>query len=97
MRVRNKEHQSLSIEQLEELAHDFPNDQQLGEEIRRIIKRATDNNPKGRRATSQTIIDTQFEEAHKILERDYEDNPSDIERDYEEEPRVLRYSPYEDI
>jgi ABC-type ATPase involved in cell division len=98
MRIRNKEHQSLGLDQLKELAYDFPNDSQLGEELRRIIKRATDNNPKGRRATSPTtILDSQIKEAHKILERDYEDNPSDIERDYEEEPRVLHYSPYEDI
>ena len=55
MRVRNKEHQSLSLEQLKELSYDFPNDSQLGEEIRRIIKRATINNPKGRRATSQEL------------------------------------------
>ena len=47
MKVRNKEHQSLSIEQLKELSHDFPNDQQLGEEIRRIIAGATTNNPQG--------------------------------------------------
>ena len=36
MRVRNKEHQSLSIEQLKQLCDDFPNDKQLGEEVRRI-------------------------------------------------------------
>ena len=53
MRVRNKEHQSLGLEQLKELSYDFPNDAQLGEEIRKIIRRATTNNPKGRRATSQ--------------------------------------------
>ena len=47
MRVRNKEHQSLSLEQLKELSYDFPNDAQLGEEIRKIIRRATTNNPKG--------------------------------------------------
>ena len=55
MRVRNKEHQSLSLEQLEELAHDFPNDQELGEQIRKIIAAATDNNPEGIRATSQNF------------------------------------------
>lgn len=53
MRVRNKEHQMLSKEQLQELCYDFPNDQQLGEEIRRIAS-ATTNNPKGKRATSGT-------------------------------------------
>jgi ABC-type ATPase involved in cell division len=47
MKIRNKEHQSLGIKQLKELSHDFPNDQQLGEEIRRIIARATINNPQG--------------------------------------------------
>lgn len=36
MRVRNKEHQSLGLKELEELCKDFPNDQQLGEEVRRI-------------------------------------------------------------
>ena len=51
MRVRNKEHQSLSKEQLKELCYDFPNDQQLGEEIRRMAS-ATTNNPQGERATS---------------------------------------------
>ena len=52
MRIRNKEHQSLGLEQLKELSYDFPNDAQLGEERRRIIRRATTNNPKGERATS---------------------------------------------
>ena len=47
MKIRNKEHQSLGIKQLKELSHDFPNDQQLGEEIRRIIAHATINNPQG--------------------------------------------------
>jgi hypothetical protein len=47
MRVRNKEYQSLGIKQLKELSHDFPNDAMLGEEIRRIIARATTNNPEG--------------------------------------------------
>ena len=55
MRVRNKEHQSLGLEQLKELSYDFPNDAQLGEEIRKIIRRATTNNPKGERATSQEL------------------------------------------
>ena len=36
MRVRNKEHQSLGLKELQELCDDFPNDQQLGEEVRRI-------------------------------------------------------------
>ena len=36
MRVRNKEHQSLGPKELEQLCTDFPNDQQLGEEVRRI-------------------------------------------------------------
>jgi|TARA_B110001454_G_C12538515_1_gene358339 hypothetical protein len=84
MRVRNKEHQSLSIIELQQLCDDFPNDQQLGEEIRSLTNnspRATVNNPKGTYDTSLNYIkDTQIEEAHKL----YEDNPSDIERDYEE-------------
>ena len=81
MRVRNKEHQSLSIEQLQELCDDFPNDQQLGEEIRRIkndsqlrheekVFGATVYNSKSQRVTSQNI-------------EDYEDNPSNIDKEYE--------------
>lgn len=52
MRIRNKEHQSLSIKELRELCDDFPNDQQLGEEVRRITNdAATVNNSKSLRAT----------------------------------------------
>ena len=36
MKVRNKEHQSLGYKELKQLCDDFPNDQQLGEEVRRI-------------------------------------------------------------
>ena len=36
MRIRNKEHQSLGKKELQQLCQDFPNDQQLGEEIRKI-------------------------------------------------------------
>jgi hypothetical protein len=74
MRVRNKEHQSLSFKELQELCDDFPNDQQLGEEVRRITNdshHATVNNSKSLRATSENT-------------EDYEDNPSDIEKDYED-------------
>ena len=46
MKIRNKEHQSLGIKQLKELSHDFPNDQKLGEYIRKLSS-ATDNNPEG--------------------------------------------------
>ena len=52
MRVRNKEHQSLGIKELKQLVYDYPNDQQLGEEIRRIVNAAITNNPKGTTATS---------------------------------------------
>ena len=52
MRVRNKEHQSLGVKELEQLCKDFPNDQQLGKEIRKITRRALVNNPKGLRATT---------------------------------------------
>ena len=38
MRVRNKEHQSLGINELRQLAEDFPKDSDLGKEIKRIIK-----------------------------------------------------------
>ena len=45
MKVRDKEHQSLGAKELEQLCKDFPNDQQLGEEIRKIMLAATVNNP----------------------------------------------------
>ena len=45
MKVRNKEHQSLGVKELKQLCKDFPNDQQLGEEIRKIMQRSTVNNP----------------------------------------------------
>ena len=38
MRVRDKEHQSLGMKELKQLAFDFPNDAALGEEIRRIVR-----------------------------------------------------------
>ena len=38
MRVLNQEHQSLALEQLQQLCDEFPNDQMLGEEIRRITE-----------------------------------------------------------
>ena len=46
MKVRNKEHQFLGREQLQDLCDDFPNDQKLGEYIRKLSS-ATTNNPKG--------------------------------------------------
>jgi hypothetical protein len=53
MRVLNQEHQSLALEQLQQLCDEYPNDQMLGEEIRRLTKAAAVvNNPKGPRATS---------------------------------------------
>ena len=39
MKVRNKEHQTLGVKELVQLCNDFPNDQQLGEEIRKITRR----------------------------------------------------------
>jgi|TARA_B100001079_G_C16137499_1_gene394060 hypothetical protein len=36
MKVRNKEHQSLGYKELKQLCDDFPNDQELGKEVRRI-------------------------------------------------------------
>ena len=38
MRVRNKEHQSLGIKELKQLAYDFPNNAALGKQIRKIIR-----------------------------------------------------------
>jgi hypothetical protein len=35
MKVRNKEHQSLGYKELKQLCDDFPNDQELGKEVRR--------------------------------------------------------------
>ena len=52
MRIRNKEHQMLGKKELQQLCSDFPNDQQLGEEVRKIA-RSTVNNPKGKRVTRQ--------------------------------------------
>ncbi len=39
MKVRNKEHQSLGVKELQQLCDDFPNDKQLGKEIRKIVRR----------------------------------------------------------
>ena len=36
MKVGDKEHQSIGFKQLEELVREYPNDQMLGEEIRRM-------------------------------------------------------------
>lgn len=41
MRVRDKEHQSLGLKELKQLCKDFPNDKQLGEEVRKILHAAT--------------------------------------------------------
>jgi hypothetical protein len=38
MRVRKKEYQSLGIKELKQLAFDFPNDSELGNKIRQIIR-----------------------------------------------------------
>lgn len=38
MRVRKKEHQSLGIKELKQLAFDNPNDAELGNKIRQIIR-----------------------------------------------------------
>ena len=34
MKIRNKEHQSLGLQELQQLCDEFPNDQMLGEEVR---------------------------------------------------------------
>ena len=46
MKVRNKEHQSLGPKEIEQLVKDFPNDQMLGEEIRKIWKDLCQTNTK---------------------------------------------------
>ena len=54
MKIRNKEHQTLGLKELQQLCDEFPNDQMLGEELRRITNEAAAivNNPEGLRATS---------------------------------------------
>ena len=74
MRVRDKEHQSLGIKELQELCHDFPNDQQLGEEVRKIAH-ATVNNSKSQRVTSEN-----YEDNPSDIERDYEDYPKELKK-----------------
>ena len=66
MRVRNKEHQMLSKEQLQELCYDFPNDQQLGEEVRKMARAAV-NNPKGSRATSRNEEIKEYQKRYKSI------------------------------
>ena len=66
MRIRNKEHQSLGPKELEQLCQDYPNDRQLGREVRKIAA-ATVNNPKGRRATSLIYEDNPSE-----IDKEYE-------------------------
>lgn len=46
MKIRNKEHQTLGLKELQQLSEDFPNDQKLGQYIRKLSS-ATVNNPKG--------------------------------------------------
>jgi hypothetical protein len=43
MRVRDKEHQSLGIKELKQLAFDYPNDSELGNKIRQIISEYSEN------------------------------------------------------
>ena len=38
MKVRNKEYQFLGLADLEKLTFDYPNDAQLGEKIREIVR-----------------------------------------------------------
>ena len=38
MKVRNKEYQFLGLQELEKLTFDYPNDAQLGEKIREIVR-----------------------------------------------------------
>ena len=50
MKVNNKEHQTLGMKELKYLVDKYPNDSQLGAEIRKLYwktRHATDNNPKG--------------------------------------------------
>ena len=77
MRIRNKEHQSLGLKELQQLCDEFPNDQMLGEELRRITKAgALVNNPKGKRATSQDY-ELKQEEFEAWQSRTNPSNPSE--------------------
>ena len=38
MKVRNKEYEFLGLQELEKLTFDYPNDAQLGEKIREIVR-----------------------------------------------------------
>ena len=38
MKVRNKEYQFLGLQELEKLTFDYPNDAQLGQKIREIVR-----------------------------------------------------------
>ena len=67
MKIRNKEHQSLGLQELQQLCDEFPNDQMLGEELRRITKAAASvNNPEGLRATSLEITPEELEAWHSM-------------------------------
>ena len=74
MRIRNKEHQMLGKKELQQLCSDFPNDQQLGEEVRKIAH-ATVNNSKSQRVTSEN-----YEDNPSDIERDYEDYPKELKK-----------------
>jgi len=78
MKIRNKEHQSLGLQELQQLCDEFPNDQMLGEEVRRITNAAASvNNPEGLRATSQSSLEITPEEleAWHSMSRDMKRSP----------------------
>ena len=65
MRVKNKEYEiTHHLGELYELCSDYPNDKHLGEQIRKITRRALVNNPKGLRATTG-ISDISLEELER--------------------------------
>ena len=74
MKVRNKEHQSLGLKQLQELCDEFPNDQMLGEELRRITNAAaTTNNPQGTSAYEPKVDrrDREYEEEQHFEAKEF--------------------------
>jgi len=65
MRVRNKEHQSLSRKQLKELCYDYPNDAMLGEQIRKLAN----DLPTSNYWEYEKMDDNDFKTLQKIIDQ----------------------------
>ena len=61
MRVRDKEHQSLGLKELEQLCIDNPNDSDLGLAIRQIVKAARIN---GYMESKDPYDNDEYEKSH---------------------------------